>query len=78
VDPAVVRSATVIAAGLADAASPGRFAALRARLAEPAAPGSADLHSASGLLERTLGYLTRRWAEGSGPAGTPSGRGPES
>jgi hypothetical protein len=61
----------MIAAGLADAASPGRFAALRARLAEPAAPGSADLHRASGLLERTLDYLTTRWAEGRGPAGTP-------
>jgi MerR family transcriptional regulator, light-induced transcriptional regulator len=78
VDPAVVRSATMIAVGLAEAASPGRFSPLQARLAEPAAPGSADLHRASGLLERTLDYLTTRWAEGHGPAGTPSGRGPES
>jgi DNA-binding transcriptional MerR regulator len=78
VDPAVVRSATMIAAGLAEAASPGRFSPLQARLAEPAAPGSADLHRASGLLERTLDYLTTRWAESHGPAGTPSGGGPES
>ena len=77
VDPAVVRTATVIAAGLADAASPRRFAALQTRLAEPAAPGSADLHRASGLLERTVDYLTARWAEDHGSAGTPSGRGPE-
>jgi len=78
VDPAVVRSATMIAAGLAESASPGRFAALQARLAEPAAPGSADLLRASGLLERTLDYLTRRWAEGHGLAGTLPGTGPES
>ena len=58
VDPAVVRSATMIAAGLAEAAMPGRFALLQARLTEPTAPGSADLHRASGLLERTLDYLT--------------------
>ena len=38
VDPAVVRSATMIAAGLAAAASPGRFSPLQARVAEPAAP----------------------------------------
>jgi len=62
VDPPVVRSATMIAAGLAEAASPGRFAPLQARLAEPAAPGSADLLRASGVLERTLDYLTRRSA----------------
>jgi MerR family transcriptional regulator, light-induced transcriptional regulator len=54
VDPAVVRSATMVAAGLAEVASPGHSASLQARLAEPAAPGSADLLRASGLLERTL------------------------
>lgn len=64
VEPAVVRSATVIAAGLAEAASPGHFALLEPRLAEPVAPGSADLHRASGLLERTLDYLTREQAGG--------------
>jgi DNA-binding transcriptional MerR regulator len=78
VDPAVVRSATMIAAGLAEMASPGHFASLQARLAEPAAPGSADLLRASGLLERTLDYLTRRWAEGHGLAGTLRGNGPQS
>jgi MerR family transcriptional regulator, light-induced transcriptional regulator len=74
VDPAVVRAATVIAAGLAEAAEPGRFAPLQARLAEPAAPGSADLHRASGLLERTLDYLV----QGHVSAGTLQGGGPES
>jgi len=78
VDPAVVRSATMIAAGLAEVASPGHFASLQARLAEPAVPGSADLLRASGLLERTLDYLTRRWAKGHGLAGTLRGSGPES
>jgi len=38
VDPAVVRSAALVAAGLAEAAPPGQFAALEQRLAEPAAP----------------------------------------
>jgi DNA-binding transcriptional MerR regulator len=61
VDPPVVRSATLIAAGLAEAALPGQFTALRQRLAEPAAPSSPDLRRASGLLERTLDYLTRDW-----------------
>jgi MerR family transcriptional regulator, light-induced transcriptional regulator len=58
VDPQVVRSAAVIAAGLAEAAMPARSSRLTGRLAEPAAPGSADLQRASGLLERTLDYLT--------------------
>jgi MerR family transcriptional regulator, light-induced transcriptional regulator len=60
VDPQVVRGAAVIAAGLAEAAEPGRFSVLQARLAEPAAPSSPDLQRASGLLERTLDYLSRR------------------
>jgi MerR family transcriptional regulator, light-induced transcriptional regulator len=59
VDPQVVRGAAAIAAGHAAAAVPGRFSGLQARLTEPAAPSSADLQRASGLLERTLDYLTR-------------------
>ena len=74
VDPAVVRSATVIAAGLAEAADPGRFASLQARLAEPAASASADLRRASGLLERTVDYLVHDHVS----AGTPGATGPES
>ena len=58
VDPQVVRGAAVIA----EAAAPDQFPGLQARLAQPAAPGSADLQRASGLLERTLDYLTRTWA----------------
>ncbi len=61
VDPPVVRSAALIAVGLAEAALPGQFAALQQRLAEPAAPSSADLRRASGLLERSLDYLIREW-----------------
>jgi len=61
VDPPVVRSAALITAGLAETALPGQFAALQQRLAEPAAQSSADLRRATGLLERTLDYLTRDW-----------------
>jgi MerR family transcriptional regulator, light-induced transcriptional regulator len=61
-DPSVVRSAARIAAELAASAVPGRFDQLQTRLAEPAAPGSPDLQRASGLLERTLDYLTKRWS----------------
>jgi DICT domain-containing protein len=63
VDPAVVRSAARIAVGLAEVALPGQFTALHQRLAEPAAPSSADLRRASSLLERTLDYLTREQAQ---------------
>lgn len=59
VDPPVVRSAARIAAGLAAAAVPGLPALLHARLSEQAGPSSADLHRASGVLERTLDYLSR-------------------
>jgi len=61
VDPPVVRTAARIAAGIAAAAVPGRFDGLQAHLAEPAAPASADLQRAGGLLERTIDYLTRDW-----------------
>jgi MerR family transcriptional regulator, light-induced transcriptional regulator len=60
-DPSVVRSAARIAAGLAEAAAPSRLARLQARLGEPAAPASADLQRASGLLERALDYLAKEW-----------------
>jgi DICT domain-containing protein len=61
VDPPVVRSAARIATGLAEVAFPGQFTALQQRLAEPTVPSSGDLRRASGLLERTLDYLTRDW-----------------
>ena len=57
-DPQVVRSAARIGAGLAAetfAELPGRLAA---RLSQEPGPASADLHRASGFLERTLDYLT--------------------
>jgi len=59
VDPQVVRSAARIGAGLAAAAAPELPARLEARLGAEAAPSSADLRRASGLIERTLDYLAR-------------------
>jgi DICT domain-containing protein len=59
VDPPVVRSAARIAAGLAAATVPGLPDPLNPRLGEHAGTSSADLRRASGLLERTLDYLTR-------------------
>jgi DICT domain-containing protein len=58
-DPPVVRDASRIAAGMAAAAGSGLPARSQGRLAEQPAPGSPDLRRASGLLERTLDYLTR-------------------
>jgi MerR family transcriptional regulator, light-induced transcriptional regulator len=59
VDPQVVRSAARIGTGLAAAAVPDIATRLAARLTEEAGVSSADLQRASGLLERTLDYLTR-------------------
>jgi DICT domain-containing protein len=59
VDPQVVRSAARIGTGLAAQAAPDLPGRLEARLSEEAGPSSADLRRASGLLERTLDYLTR-------------------
>jgi MerR family transcriptional regulator, light-induced transcriptional regulator len=59
VDPQVVRSAARIGTGLAAAAVPDIATRLEARLTEEAGVSSADLQRASGLLERTLDYLTR-------------------
>jgi DICT domain-containing protein len=59
VDPQVVRSAARIGTGLAAAAVPDIAARLEPRLTEEAGVSSADLRRASGLLERTLDYLTR-------------------
>lgn len=58
VDPAVVRSAARIATQLA--AVPGLPAGVQARLSEQPETSSADLRRASGLLERTLDYLSRQ------------------
>ncbi|MEP7024555.1 MAG: DICT sensory domain-containing protein [Actinomycetota bacterium] len=59
VDPQVVRSAARIGAALATAAAPELPQLPAARLGAEADPSSADLRRASGLLERTLDYLTR-------------------
>jgi DICT domain-containing protein len=59
VDPQVVRSAARIGTGLAAEVAPDLPGRLEARLSEEAGPSSADLRRASGLLERTLDYLTR-------------------
>jgi DICT domain-containing protein len=61
VDPTVVRTAARITAGFAEAALPGKFAALQQQLASMATPSSPDLRRASGLLERTLDYLVTDW-----------------
>jgi hypothetical protein len=58
VDPQVVRTATRIGTAQAAAlAFPEIPARLAARLNAEPAPASADLRQASGLIERTLGYL---------------------
>ena len=67
VDPPVVRGAARIGASLAVAAGFEIPAPLQARLAEDASPSSPDLLRASGLLERTLDYLSR-------PGWRPAGR----
>jgi hypothetical protein len=59
VDPPVVRSAARITAGLAAAAGFATPPGLHSRLGEQAPASSEDLRRASGLLERTLDYLTR-------------------
>jgi DICT domain-containing protein len=59
VDPQVVRSAARIGLELAAATAPELPKLRTARLSEDAGPGSADLRRATGLLERTLDYLTR-------------------
>lgn len=59
VDPQVVRSAARIGTGLAAQAAPDLPGLLEGRLGEEAGPSSADLRRASGLIERTLDYLTR-------------------
>jgi len=56
-DPTVVRSAARIGSGLAAAALPDVPDWLSARLGREPGPGAADLHRASGVLDRILGYL---------------------
>jgi MerR family transcriptional regulator, light-induced transcriptional regulator len=60
VDPQVVRSAARTGTALAAATVPALAGRLEARLSPDPGPASADLRRASGLLERTLDYLTRR------------------
>ena len=59
VDPPVVRTAARIATALAAEAAPELPALLQDRLSEHASASSADLRRASGLIERTLDYLSR-------------------
>ena len=58
-DPQAVRAAARIGTALAADGVPGLAGRLEARLSPDPGPGSADLHRATGLLERTLDYLTR-------------------
>jgi DICT domain-containing protein len=57
VDPLVVREAARICADLADAYRPGRRPQEWPVLDETPPPGSADLHRATGLVNRMMGYL---------------------
>jgi MerR family transcriptional regulator, light-induced transcriptional regulator len=59
VDPQVVRTAARIGTAPATAAFPAMTGPLEARLRGEPGPSSADLRRASGLIERTLDYLTR-------------------
>ncbi len=59
VDPQVVRTAARIGATLAATAFPAMSGQLETRLSGVPGPSSADLRRASGLIERTLDYLTR-------------------
>jgi hypothetical protein len=59
VDPQVVRTAARIGAAPATAAFPALAGTLETRLSGEPGPSSADLRRASGLIERTLDYLTR-------------------
>jgi MerR family transcriptional regulator, light-induced transcriptional regulator len=58
-DPQVVRTAARIGTAQAAPAFPEIPERLAARLSDEPAPASADLRRASGLLERTLDYLTQ-------------------
>ncbi len=60
VDPVVVRSAARTATRHAASAIPDLPAGLHARLSEQPDASSPDLRRASGLLERTLDYLSRQ------------------
>jgi MerR family transcriptional regulator, light-induced transcriptional regulator len=67
VDPQAVRTAARIGTALAAPAFPQIAGRLAARLDAEPAPASADLRRASGLIERTLDYLTRAPAGPPGP-----------
>lgn len=59
VDPRAVRDAARLCAILAEALVPGAVF-VTSRLSDVPPPVSADLRRASGILDRTLGYLDRR------------------
>ena len=59
VDPRAVRDAARVCAVLAEALVPGAVF-VTSRLSDVPPPVSADLRRASGILDRTLGYLDRR------------------
>jgi DICT domain-containing protein len=76
VDPQVVRSAARIGTELAAVAAPELPGQLEARLSGEPGPSSADLRRASGLLGRTLDYVTtisRPDRRGPGQDGTQPG-----
>lgn len=65
VDPQVVRTAARLGITLAAGAFPAVTGLLQTRLTGDPGPASADLSRASGLLERTLDYVTRASRPGS-------------
>jgi MerR family transcriptional regulator, light-induced transcriptional regulator len=67
VEPQVVRSAARIGTSLAATAIPEVAERLGTRLTEEPGPASADLRRASGLIERTLDYLSRSESGQEGP-----------
>lgn len=65
VDPQAVRDAARVCAALAESLAPGTVF-VTSRLSDVPPPASADLRRASGLLDRTLGYLDSRDQPGRG------------
>ena len=57
VDPAVVRDAARVCAGLTDALRPSGGPLTWPELSDAPAPGSADLRRASQVVNRMIGYL---------------------
>jgi MerR family transcriptional regulator, light-induced transcriptional regulator len=75
VDPQVVRTAARISVGLAAAVIPELPERIAGRLSGDPGPSSADLRRASGLIERTLDYVSRALPGGRVDAGGDPGPG---